>query len=83
MWRPANEAEACSDLAAFLEWLRAMRGWDALDPAELRRWYETHPDEFGLALAEFSPGRPIPAELLFVEFKSARDPKQPSDPDAP
>lgn len=43
MWHPINEAEACSERAAFIEYLRATRGWNALDPTGLDAWKRQDP----------------------------------------
>jgi hypothetical protein len=53
MWHPVSEAEACSDMAAFIEWLRATRGMQTLDPAALHAWREAEPAQYTAAFAEF------------------------------
>ncbi len=53
MWHPNNEAEACSDGTAFIEWLRATRGMEALDPATLAAWSVTEPDAYQAAMTKF------------------------------
>jgi hypothetical protein len=78
MWHPDDEAEAASDLAAFIEYLRATRGNSELDPAELMRWAQTAPAEFDAALAEFYGESTARSEqrraALFERWKAIRRP---------
>eukprot|EP01037_Dinobryon_pediforme_P012888 gene12888-12987_t len=55
MWHPKNEAEACSAVAALIEWLRASRGLHMLDPVSLRAWHEAEPESFAEAFQSFAP----------------------------
>jgi hypothetical protein len=53
MWHPRTEAEACSELAAMLEWLRATKGMDDLTPDAIIGWHATDPDSLERELAAF------------------------------
>ena len=77
MWHPENEAEACSALAALVEWLRASRGLETLDPAALRGWNDADPDGFARAFASFEPEtetatRQEHIAVLFAEWDEIR-----------
>jgi hypothetical protein len=64
MWHPTTEAEACSDLAAMLEWLRAARGMHALTPETILTWHATDPAGLDHALAAFWLTAPRTAEAI-------------------
>ena len=86
MWHPENEAEACSTLAALVEWLRASRGLDALDPASLRAWHDADTADFVAAFACFAPQtetamRPGHIAALFAEWDEIR--QRSKDPATP
>ena len=77
MWHPENEAEACSGVAALIEWLRASRGLDTLDPLSLRAWHNEAPDDFALVFASFTPETQTAMRLpciaaLFAEWDEIR-----------
>ncbi len=54
MWHPIDEAEACSERTAFIEFLRATRGWDTLDPDGLAAWKHQDPAGYAAAHQEFT-----------------------------
>jgi hypothetical protein len=88
MWHPKDEAEACSDLAAFLEWMRATRLQHDLTPAALQAWYAANPAAFSAAFAAFSGDMNDMAAMrgeriaaMFTAWKTIR--RQPPDSDAP
>ena len=56
MWHPKDEAEATSELAALVEYLRATRLWPELDPTLLIQWAARDPAAFDAALAQFDGG---------------------------
>jgi len=56
MWQPIDEAQATSELAAFVEFLRATRPWPELDPMLLQQWAARDPAAFDAALARFDGG---------------------------
>jgi hypothetical protein len=60
MWHPNDEAEACSEQAAFIEFLRATRGWHALDPAGLEAWKHQDPAGYEEAYQDLVEGRATP-----------------------
>ncbi len=52
MWRPADEAEACSEATALLEYRRATRRLPALTPADMAAWQREQPGEYAAMIAE-------------------------------
>jgi hypothetical protein len=77
MWHPKNEAEACSALAALIEWLRASRNLHTLDPESLRAWHDADPDGFADAFQSFAPEtatatRQQRIAVLFAEWEAIR-----------
>jgi hypothetical protein len=60
-----------------VEWLRASRRDDALDPSALRAWNEADPDDFARAFASFAPDtetatRQERIAVLFAEWDAIR-----------
>jgi hypothetical protein len=55
MWHPETEAEACCELTAMLEWLRATRGPADLSPEALFHWHDSDPAGFAEAFALYDP----------------------------
>jgi hypothetical protein len=66
MWRPADEAEATGNMAAFVEWLRATGRRPETSPEEVRHWWSCEPDALLAAFcdfAELAPDQPGLAAL--------------------
>jgi hypothetical protein len=85
-WHPIDEAEACSRLAALLEWLRATNARDDMSPATLRAWSVADPPAFANAVdAAFGPTDPAMRARriadLFDQWDAIRQPA--SDPATP
>ncbi len=53
-WRPSSEAEATSNLAVFVEWLRATGRRPAANPTDLRCWWAAEPAALLRAVAVFA-----------------------------
>ncbi len=53
MWHPNDGHEAASDMAAFIEWLRATSGKNGVNPAFLREWQAAEPEAFAIMLSKF------------------------------
>ena len=65
IWRPANEAEATSNLTAVIEFARARGGSETLSPACISRLRAENSAEFQNLLAAFCdlhPSRPLPPD---------------------
>lgn len=60
IWRPAGEAEATGNIAAFIEWASATGSVPAQfrDPASLRQWLKQDPAASRQAVAAFAGLRP-------------------------
>ena len=54
VWRPADEAAATSNMAAFIEWRRATAAHAPGGPAEIWAWAARAPEEFADALIRFA-----------------------------
>jgi hypothetical protein len=57
-WFPASEADATTNLAYLVEWLRATRGWENASPDLVRTWQQTDPSTFRAAVGAFAGLRP-------------------------
>jgi hypothetical protein len=79
MWHPKNEAEACSEQAALIEFLRATRGWDALDPAGLAAWKDQDPAGYAAAYQGLSGGTQsdVPMSDCVQPMLPVADPDEP------
>jgi hypothetical protein len=53
-WFPASEADATSNMACLVEWLRATRGWEGASPDLVRSWQQTDPNGFRAAVGAFA-----------------------------
>ncbi len=54
MWRPADEAEATGNMAAFVEWLRATGRRPGASPEDVRQWWLHDPDALLPAFRDFA-----------------------------
>ncbi len=54
MWRPGGEAEATSNMAVFVEWLRATGRRPLASPDDVRLWRQREPDACLAAVADFA-----------------------------
>ncbi len=52
-WHPADEGMAASNLAVFIEWLRASGRMVDADPARVKAWAAGRSAEFDAAMADF------------------------------
>jgi hypothetical protein len=57
-WRPADEAEAAGNMAAFIEWRRAVAGHRLDGPAAVRAWAAAEPAAFEAAVLRFAGVEP-------------------------
>jgi hypothetical protein len=57
-WHPSDDAEAASNVTAYVEWLRASGRDEAARPDELDAWAARHPASHASALADFLGLRP-------------------------
>ncbi len=63
-WRPASEAEAASNMAVFVEWLRAFGRLRDASPEKVRLWRQREPDTLLAAIAAFAAADPSDRALL-------------------
>ena len=90
-WRPAREAEATSNCASFVEWLRATSRRPDASPEDVRAWRRAAPDaalaaigDFaGLAHADAALLAAVAGHLLDAETRPGDVMTWRGDPDAP
>ena len=90
LWRPASEAEAASNMAVFVEWLRATGRRPETSPDDVRAWWTAAPDTLLATIAAFAAVHPedralLPAlaeHLLVAETRAGDTLAWHGDPDA-
>ncbi len=90
-WRPGSEAEAASNMAVFVEWLRATGRRPDATPDAVRAWWREAPEPFLASIAAFVPTAPHDPEVLAAlarhlladETRPDDVVEWPGDPEAP